>query len=44
MADKKSFLKLIQNQRKEKSYEKFDGTFLDYLERIKENPDLLIFK
>ena len=41
MADKKSFLKLIQNQRKEKSYEKFDGTFLDYLERIKENPDLL---
>ena len=41
MADKNSFLKLIQNQRKEKSYEKFEGTFLDYLERIKENPEIL---
>jgi len=33
------FLKIIQNQRKGKKKKKFSGTFLDYLEVIKDNPD-----
>jgi len=38
-AKETDFLKIIQNQRKEKKKKKFSGTFLDYLELIKENPD-----
>ena len=41
MAEKNSFLKLIQNQRKEKEYQKFKGTFLEYLQRVQENPDII---
>jgi len=33
------FLDLIQKQRTEKKQEKFEGTFIDYLEMIKENPE-----
>ena len=39
MSDK-DFLKIIQDQRKKKTKEKFSGTFLDYLELVKENPDI----
>jgi len=35
------FLKIIQNQRKSSKKERFSGTFLDYLEHIKENPDIV---
>ena len=35
------FLKIIQNQRKSNKKERFSGTFLDYLEHIKENPDIV---
>jgi len=41
MAEKNSFLKLIQNQRKEKEYQKFKGTFLEYLQRVQDNPDII---
>jgi serine protein kinase len=33
------FLDLIQKQRTKKKKEKFEGTFIEYLEMIKENPD-----
>ena len=33
------FLDLIQKQRSKKKKEKFNGTFIEYLEMIKENPD-----
>ena len=33
------FLDLIQKQRSKKKKEKFKGTFIEYLEMIKENPD-----
>jgi len=33
------FLDLIQKQRNKKKKEKFEGTFIDYLEMIKDNPD-----
>jgi len=36
--NKKDFLKLIKEQRKSKSKEKFSGTFIDYLELVKDNP------
>ena len=39
MAHKKDFLKLIHNQRSRKKKEKFEGSFLEYLEMIRENPD-----
>ena len=32
------FLKLIQNQRDNKSREKFSGTFIDYLDLVKKDP------
>ena len=35
------FLDLIQKQRKTSKYEKFNGTFLEYLGVVKENPDLI---
>tara|TARA_Y100000593_G_scaffold50967_1_gene95782 strand:+ start:4143 stop:6065 length:1923 start_codon:yes stop_codon:yes gene_type:complete len=34
------FLDLITKQRKEKKEEKFKGTFLDYLEKIQEDPNI----
>ena len=34
------FLDLINKQRSEKKEEKFEGTFLDYLELLQENPDI----
>ena len=33
------FLDLIQKQRNKKKKEKFKGTFIEYLEMIKDNPD-----
>ena len=35
------FLDLIQKQRAASKYEKFNGTFLDYLSEVKSNPDLI---
>jgi serine protein kinase len=35
------FLKIIQEQRGKKTSEKFEGSFVDYLEHIRENPDLI---
>ena len=40
MSDSKEFLKLIENQRKGKKNDKFSGTFLEYLELVKDNPSL----
>jgi serine protein kinase len=34
-----NFLDLIEKQRSEKKKEKFEGTFIEYLEMIRENPD-----
>ena len=35
------FLKIIQNQRKKKKKEKFSGDFLEYLEVVRDNPDIV---
>jgi len=40
MASKKKFLDLIQQQRTEPKPEKFQGTFLEYLERVNKDPDI----
>jgi len=40
---KNKFLDLIEKQREEKRTEKFDGVFLDYLEEVKKNPDMVKF-
>ena len=37
---KKSFLKLIQEQRKKSKKEKFKGTFIDFLEKVKDEPEI----
>ena len=34
------FKEFIENDRENKNKEKFEGTFLDYLEIVKENPDI----
>ena len=39
MAHKKDFLKLIHDQRNRKKKKKFEGTFLEYLEMIRKNPE-----
>ena len=39
MARKTNFLDIIENQRKEKKREKFEGKFVDYLNLIEENPE-----
>ena len=41
MGSKQKFLDLIKDQRKNKSVEKFEGTFLEYLELIEKNPKLI---
>ena len=41
---KSEFLKIIQDQREEKKEERFEGTFLDYLEHVKENPHIVNIK
>ena len=38
---RKKFLSIIENQRKEKRSVKFSGTFLDYLEIVNRNPDII---
>jgi len=38
---KKNFLDIIKKQRASKKKEKFSGTLLDYLELVKENPDII---
>ena len=35
------FLKLIKKQREASKQEKFEGTFIEYLEMIKEKPELV---
>ena len=34
------FKEFIENDRENKNKEKFEGTFLDYLQIVKENPDI----
>ena len=36
-----SFLELIKKQREKKSTPKFNGTFLEYLEQVKSNPEII---
>ena len=38
MARNNEFLKLIKKQRNAKKQERFEGTFLEYLELVKNNP------
>ena len=38
--DKKDFLKLINDQRKQKSAKKFEGTLIDYVELVQDNPGI----
>lgn len=40
MTKDSKFLKLIKEQRKKKKRKKFEGTFLEYLELVKENPSI----
>lgn len=40
MAKKHDFLKLIEEQRNIKKEEKFNGTFLEYLDVVKKNPEI----
>ena len=37
---KNSFLKLIEEQRKKSKKEKFKGSFIDFLEKVKEEPEI----
>ena len=39
MARKNEFLNLIQKQRDSKKNERFEGTFLEYLELVKNKPE-----
>jgi serine protein kinase len=39
-SSKKKFLDLIQTQRDTKKTEKFEGTLIDYMEVVKQNPDI----
>ena len=39
MARKNEFLNLIQKQRDSKKTERFEGTFLEYLELVKDKPE-----
>jgi serine protein kinase len=40
MSDNKNYLDIIKNQRAQKKTEKFQGTFLEYLALIEENPEI----
>jgi len=40
-ANKKDFLDLITNQRDSKKRDKFEGTFLDYLEKVRKDPEMI---
>ena len=40
MSDNKNYLDIIKNQRAQKKTEKFEGTFLEYLALIEENPEI----
>lgn len=35
-----NFEEFIKSDRESRNKEKFEGTFLDYLEKVKENPDI----
>ena len=39
--EKTKFLELIKQQRKVRGPEKFEGTFLEYLEKVSDNPDIV---
>ena len=41
MVPKSEFLKIIEKQRREKSDKKFEGSFLDYLEIVKEDKSIV---
>tara|TARA_B100000900_G_C20598016_1_gene724238 strand:+ start:366 stop:2303 length:1938 start_codon:yes stop_codon:yes gene_type:complete len=41
MARKNSFLDIINKQRESKKKEKFSGTFLEYLDHVRENPNVI---
>jgi len=38
---KNEFLKIIENQRDQKKVSRFSGTFLEYLDYVKENPEIV---
>jgi serine protein kinase len=38
---RKNFLDIIKSQRQEKKEEKFNGTFIDYLNLVSENPNVI---
>ena len=38
--NKKDFLKLIKDKRAEKKEEKFEGTLIDYVELVQQNPNI----
>lgn len=38
---KNEFLKIIENQRDQKKVSRFSGTFLEYLDHVKENPEIV---
>ena len=40
MSKPKDFLKIIEQQRASKVDDKFDGTFLEYLELVRKNPSI----
>ena len=35
-----NFEELIKSDRESRNNEKFEGTFLDYLEKVRKNPDI----
>ena len=38
--DKKDFLKIIKDQRAKKTDKKFEGTLIDYVELVQQNPSI----
>ena len=41
MARKSDFLNIIEKQRNKKKRKKFEGTFIDYLNHLQDNPKLI---
>ena len=39
--DKSKFLDLIEKQRSVRKEEKFNGTFLEYLDKVENNPEIV---